>query len=282
MTLTEHAIHALTKRAKKLLYGKFPGFAGSFPYCGVKVYFPANSLIFQRACEEKIYERDLVRLLSALVRPETAYFDVGANIGLMSIPILQSCASCKVVSFEPSPHTFPYLQRTADQSRFRDRWIVIPKASGDQNGTLEFHVFEPGLGAYDGFKDTKRGGISRRITVPVTTLDSEWNVLGRPSVSVIKIDVEGAELQVLQGGKTCIQDQQSAVLIEWNSKNLVSYNCAPELILEFACGIGYQVFSLPYLCPVTNAKVLRLQMLQTENFLLVPDNYDVERFAFLY
>ncbi len=88
MTLTEHAIHALTKRAKKLLYGKFPGFAGSFPYCGVKVYFPANSLIFQRACEEKIYERDLVRLLSALVRPETAYFDVGANIGLMSIPIL--------------------------------------------------------------------------------------------------------------------------------------------------------------------------------------------------
>jgi len=160
--------------------------------------------------------------------------------------------------------------------------MVLRRANDEQVGSFELHVIEPGLGAYDGFKDTKRGGVSQRVTVPVTTVDSEWDALGRPSISVIKIDVEGAELQVLKGGATCIQDQQSAVLIEWNSKNLASYNCPPEVILDYACGISYRLFSLPCLSPVTSAKVLRLQMLQTENFLLVPDHYDIEQLAFLY
>lgn len=126
------------------------------------------------------------------------------------------------------------------------------------------------LGAFDGFQDTKRAGVTSKITVPVTTLDAEWEAMGKPSVSIIKIDVEGAELQTLQGALLCIKHEQPYILIEWNTINLNAYHCNPESLLLLVDSLGYQVLSLPYFLPVNNTIQLKLQMLKTENFLLAP------------
>ena len=256
----------LRGRLKRWLYGA----AGACHYFGTRVFFPRGSHIFAKLCENGIYERDNLKLLAALVRPETVYFDVGANIGLLSIPILRGIPTSRVVSFEPSPNTLPYLSRTKAESDFGDRWQVVGKAAGSAPGELEFFTHSPDLGAYDSFRRTARAGEAARQTVPVTMIDTEWAALGQPVVSVIKIDVEGAELAALRGAVACIAAHQPSILLEWNAQNLAAFGCAPEELLTFAREGGYAIFSLPDMVPVDSATLLRLKMLATENFLLAP------------
>ncbi len=260
----------MRKKIKKLLYGKCPGFAGSFPYFGTKVYFPPDSLIFAMACEEGIYEHQNSILLRTLVKPGSTYFDIGANIGLMSIPILRNTPDVTVVSVEPSPNTLPYLMRTVNSSEFIGRWLVIDKAFGNRLDTVDFHMARPGLGALDGLADTKRTETVKAIRVSMTTLDHAWETLGRPTVSVIKIDVEGAETKVLQGAIQCINQERPFILTEWNNENLRAYDVPQDAILKIIEELRYNLFSVPHMVPVKDRSTLFAQMLVTEYFLLVP------------
>jgi FkbM family methyltransferase len=258
------------RKVKKWLYGSCPGFTGSFPYYGTKVYFPKNSLIFNIACDQGTYEHEIVRLLLTLVKPNSYFLDIGANIGLISIPILFQIETCQVVSFEPSPNALPFLIRTVEESRFRNRWKVIGKAANDQPGEIKFTIASEALGAYDGMHDTMRAGNMRIIKLPATTLDREWEQMNRPNVSMIKIDVEGAELLVLRGAQKCIQNCQPSILLEWNALNFAPYHFLAKDLLSFAKNIHYKVFSMPHLIPIDDDTGLSVQMLRTENFLLVP------------
>jgi FkbM family methyltransferase len=257
-------------RVKRWLYGQCPGFAGRFSYFGTRVFFPKNSMIFLKACEEGIFEKEIVRLLTSLFDPAGYYFDVGANIGLMSIPIVTQFEQSRVVSFEPSPQTYPYLARTVANSRFKDKWRCVPNALGETVGEADFIVSSPALGAFDGMADTKRAGTTTRVKVPITTLDTEWDLLGKPEVSLIKIDVEGAELHVLRGAQRCLSAMRPFVVLEWNKTNIAPYGYDPMLLLQFAAAINYRLFSLPHMVPLMDDISLRMQMLRTENFLLAP------------
>ena len=260
-------------RFKYWLHQNCPGFTGSFRYFDVEVFFPRSSVIFKMICEQGYYERDNARLLATLAgrKPEGIVFDVGANIGSMAIPVLDSRPTCRVVSFEPSPGTSECLRRTIVGSRFRDRWQLVEKAAGEMVGTCEFFAADSGLDAYNGFANTQRSAKARRLEVQVTTLDAQWKELGCPPVSVIKIDVEGAELQVLGGAREVVATERPAILLEWNMLNLRAYGKVPGDLLVPAAGLGYRVFSAPHLIPVSSVEDLEVQMLQTESFLLVPE-----------
>jgi FkbM family methyltransferase len=258
------------RKLKKWLYGSCPGFTGSFPYYGTKVYFPKDSYIFNLACEQGVYEHENLKLLLTIIKPNTVYFDIGANIGLMSIPILYSCPTCNVVSFEPSPNALPFLGRTAKESRFTDRWRIIGKAVGDNPGEMPFHIASKKMGAFDGFKDTKRAGVTKETIVPITTIDIEWAALGCPEISVIKIDVEGAELYALEGAQQCLEKEKPFILLEWNSSNIQAYDLKEDELIKYANKSGYKIFSAPDLVPVDDSTTLKIQMIKTETFLLAP------------
>jgi len=256
----------LKGRLKRLVYGA----AGSFPYYGTKVHFPKGSHIFERACAEGVYEKETVRLIAALVRPDTFYLDVGANIGLLALPILDYEPACQVVSFEPSPNALPYLERTARESRFRDRWRIIGKATGSAPGMQDFCRHSPGMGAYDSLMQTGRGGASTSVQVPVTTIDAEWEALGKPAVSIIKMDIEGAELQAIAGAGGCLRQCRPNILVEWRAENFRVFGYEPAALLEVAQGLDYDLYSVATMSPVSNAAGLQLQMLRCDDYLLAP------------
>lgn len=256
---------------KRWYYSHWPGQAGSFPYFGTRVHFPPNSHLFLRVCEEDIYERELLKFIRPFLRPGSSYFDIGANIGLTSVSFLRDYPECQVASFEPSPNALPFLQKTLAGSPFRARWTVIGKALGRQTGEAEFHTGGPANSAFDGLRNTHRGGNKQVVRVPLSTLDTEWEALGRPKISVMKIDVEGAEMQVLQGGAQCLRTEQPVLLLEWNPTNLKAAACPPETLLEWAAAERYRIFSLPLAVPVADRFALRLQMIRTDQFILLPE-----------
>jgi FkbM family methyltransferase len=256
--------------AKRWLYGSCPGFAGCFPYFGTRVFFPPQSVIFDRACREGIFEAQVLRMIWRLTRPGTTYLDIGANIGLMAVPVLATMPDVCVLSVEPSPATLPYLRQTVCHSKFQGRWRIIERAAADQVGAVEFFTSADCGGALDGLKDTGRSVEPKKVTVQSTTIDRVWVEQRTPEVSCLKIDVEGAELSVLNGAKNCIASQRPSIILEWNAENLAAYDCAPEALLHFAREMDLDVVAITPFSVIESDAMLRLAMKTCENFLLLP------------
>jgi FkbM family methyltransferase len=255
--------------AKYWFYNSMPGFRGRFPYFGTRIHFPKDALLLYAVCDQGIFEADIVRRMVTLVRPQSAVIDVGANLGLMSVPVLQACASCRVVSFEPSPSSLPYLERTAADSAYRDRWMVVGKAVGDRAGELDFVVGSPRDALYEGFRSGDRIAGGRVIKVPVTTLDEEWRTWGEPDVSLIKIDVEGGEAAVMNGATALLERRRPVIVVEWYAQYLARFETKPEELLRIAERHHYRIFTVPAGVPVDDARALQAQMIGCQNFMLL-------------
>jgi FkbM family methyltransferase len=256
--------------AKRLLFGAAPFFRGRFRYYGQVVYFPLGSSTFECACEEGIYERDVMNLILALAKPGTTYFDVGANIGLLSVPVLSVCPTVKVVSIEASPDTLPFLRKTQLRTQRSGNWVVIGAAVAAKAGEAEFWSGGGAMDAFGGLRDTGRGGRKRVVRVPVRTLDDIWREQGCPPVSIVKIDIEGGEYQALRGAKELFSQASPTFIIEWNYQNFAAYGIKGEELLSLCEEMSYKLYACPYLIPVGTQAILKMAMTQTETFILVP------------
>jgi FkbM family methyltransferase len=257
---------------KYWLYGSCPGFAGAFPYLGTRVHFPKGCLLFRLACERGIFEEEIVRLITALVEPDTTMFDVGANIGLMAIPALETCCSSRVVSFEPSPSSVPYLKKTIAGSAYRDRWTLRETALGAKNGELEFWVGDPANAGFEGFRSESRLTDARKIKVAVSTVDEEWEKLAKPRVSLVKIDVEGAEQGVLDGAARVLGGCHPCVITEWHAPYLRGFGTRPSYLFDLAKQFDYHLFGVSNGVSIGDLAALRVQMVYNANFVLVPNH----------
>jgi FkbM family methyltransferase len=261
---------SIRKTAKRLIYRYCPGVAGSLPYFGTRVFFPRKAFIFDLCCDEGIYEAQLLTQITGVIKPGSWYFDVGANVGLMSVPILKLLTDVHVLSCEPSANSRQHLAKTWSRSTWRDRWRLVFKAVGDRVGETEFWLSRPNLGGYDGIKHTQRVDAVRREVIPITTLDREWSVLGRPEVSCIKLDIEGAELQALRGATELIRACRPHIFLEWYAENFRCFGCEPQDLLAMAEELRYEVVALPSLSVIQSAPVLLLHMRRTAAFVMVP------------
>ena len=256
------------QRVKYWLHTVVPGVAGRFHYFDATVHFPAGTPLFKVICEQGVFERDIVDRLVALARPNTTVFDVGANVGLMAIPVLQACPTCRVISFEPSPNSLPYLRRTA--APFAGRWTIVAKALSTTAGELDFAIGQTSDALFEGFRSAERIDGASVIRVPVSTLDDEWRAAGQPQVSIIKIDVEGAEAQVLEGGGALLETCRPAVLLEWYGPYLAAFDTDPGSLITIAREHGLRVFTVPAGIPVDDEQTLAVQLLTCQNYLLLP------------
>ena len=217
-----------------MLFGSAPFLRGRFPYYGHTVHFPPGSTTFECACAEGIYERDTTCLILALAEPGTTYFDVGANIGLLSVPVLAERPFVKVVSIEASPDTLHFLRKTHAAAPRREDWTIIGAAVGSENGEAEFWSSGGAMGAFDGLRDTGRGGRKSAVRVPLRALDQIWETCGCPAISVVKMDIEGGEYCGLQGAKSIIARERPVFVVEWTELNLRAYGINSQKICNSA------------------------------------------------
>ena len=259
------------QRLKFLLFNSVPGFAGRYPYYGTLVHFPKNSVVIQALCANGLFEPEIVSWLVRLARPNSTVFDVGANLGLMSIPVLRTHSTCRVVSFEPSPNSLQFLRRTAAASPYADRWTIVGKAVADRAGDRDFDLGPAADALYDRLATDQKIGLTRSARIQATTLDDEWQSLGRPEVSVIKIDVEGAESLVLKGARALLKSSRPAVILEWHQRYLDRFGQS-ETLVEVAREFGYRIYAIPSGVPVDDDQALWVQMNVCSNFVLLERN----------
>lgn len=132
------------------------------------------------------------------------YIDIGANIGLTTIPIAcRAGVACK--AFEPEPQTFQHLAANLAQNCPAANIEMFNFALSDRRGTIAFELSDDNLGDHRIRLNAANGSFgeaSRRvIQVPIRRLDDVLRVdeLSRPIA--IRLSTQGAECRVLDGGQ---------------------------------------------------------------------------------
>jgi FkbM family methyltransferase len=153
------------------------------------------------------------RYLSGRARTGTTAIDVGANVGLFTVPLARAVGSGgRVVAIEPDAENVGRLEANLRLNRL-ENVLVERVAAGERDGEIELQVADDP--AYHSTVEVHDGrGVGRAVCVPVARLDTIWTRLGRPRVSVIKVDVEGGELAVLRGAETLLRETRPALLLE--------------------------------------------------------------------
>lgn len=130
------------------------------------------------------------------IKPGDVVLDCGANVGVFTRQVLELGAA-KVVAIEPAPENLECLRRNFKTEIESGRVIVYPKGVWNKDDELELNV-DPANSAADSFV-IKREGSHVVARVPLTTIDKLVVELGLPKVDFIKMDIEGAEPNAIDG-----------------------------------------------------------------------------------
>jgi FkbM family methyltransferase len=187
--------------------------------------------------------------LSRLVGPGSVCIDVGAAAGLYTLPLSRLAGPSGIVhSIEPLPFAWPVWNRLL-------RVRSIPNvqfhavALGAEPGLADMSVPMGRYGLVTGrsFVSQQSRGLgsnaefTRHINYPVTvdTLDGMFVGSDLTRLDFVKVDVEGAELHVLQGGEKIIDEFKPAMLIEIEARHTVRYGYSPDDVVSWLTERGY-------------------------------------------
>ena len=163
--------------------------------------------------------------------------DVGANIGNHSL--FFSNKAQEVLSYEPNPKTFELLKINAGLS---NNISIFNYGLSDQTSQkiLIENNFNIGNSFIESTEDSIKNDGYPRYKIDLSTLDSIDELLEK-NIDLIKIDVEGYELEVMLGGMNLINNNKPTILFELNKETIVRKN---QNIQKFLKKHGYQLYSV--------------------------------------
>jgi FkbM family methyltransferase len=202
-------------------------------------------------------------VLASTLSADATYVDVGANRGQILREVVRVAPQGRHVAFEPIPALAGEIASAFPDVDCRQM------AVGASTGVAQFCHFTQ----MDGWSGLRRSpevsderGHPQYITVTVSTLEAE---LAAVKPSVIKIDVEGAELEVLEGGRAVLRDARPVVIFEHVGEAAALYGATPEGVWSLLSELGYRIFSVTGDGPFTQSEFARST--RVVNWLATPD-----------
>lgn len=203
---------------------------------------PLKGYSLSLACQDNryhygTYESEGVELLRTLIHRDSIVYDLGANIGYFTL--LFNKYSNKVYSFEPIPANLDLIKLHISANAI-DNVEVFPYAITAKDNVLEFPLIE-NHSAFTYKRESKNFSLDRRmLKVEGRSLDSLIHERNLLPPTLIKIDVEGAEFDVLQGAKETIMKHHPTLLLATHESQIkgirskcldfmktLGYNCTP-------------------------------------------------------
>ena len=159
----------------------------------------------------------IARLCKILIRPSDVVYDIGAHIGYTTLLFANFLYSTGVVhAFEILPSTADFMSKTVKANNFRNI-SVHAVGLGSVPKILELPV---GCTAMTSILEKPQEG-QRCERCKVVTLDTYINENGLPLPNLIKIDIEGAEIECLMGSIKLISECRPTMIIAFHSKKLL-------------------------------------------------------------
>ena len=184
------------------------------------------------------YDKQTKRIMQIVLEDESTFIDVGSHKGEVLELALKISKRGKHFAFEPIPYLFHKLN-----DKYGSKCEVLNYGLSDQKKQSSFQHVTTNP-AYSGIKKRTypKEEQVETIQIQLDTLDNQLKQHDR--VDMIKIDVEGAELEVLRGAKKIIEKFHPIIVFEHGLGASDHYNTSPEDILNFFDDHQYQLFTL--------------------------------------
>jgi FkbM family methyltransferase len=212
-----------------------------------------------------------VRLACRYIGQRAVVFDVGANRGEFTQKLLESCGEriAELHVFEPSRFHANALGAFEKDKRVKVNYVALGKKSGE----AVLHTDEPGsaiASLYHRRLDHFGSELRHREPVRVMTLDQYVQETGVSRIDFLKLDVEGHELAVLEGGRSTVASLVSVVQFEFGGANIDSRTYFQDFWYYFE-DLGFRVALISPilgLCPIKAYSEI-YECFKTTNYLAV-------------
>ena len=159
------------------------------------------------------YEKGTNKILAAHIKAGDTVIEAGANIGSETLIISKLVGNGCVYGFEPNPYSFERLGINVSINNLTNVKI-LDIAMGEKDGDISFNIYpknfcNPGMSSK--YEETP---ITRKITVPQQTLDTFVAAQKIGKVDFIKMDIQGAEMDMLKGATDTIARDKPKIFLE--------------------------------------------------------------------
>tara|TARA_B100000029_G_scaffold494445_1_gene558189 strand:- start:321 stop:1151 length:831 start_codon:yes stop_codon:yes gene_type:complete len=170
-----------------------------------------------------------LNIIHKISNKDKVSLDVGANLGLFTY--FMSRSSKKVYAFEPNPYPLRNLKHVVDKNV-----EIVPIAIGNKDGKEKIKIPKNRKGWSSNGASFANIDINRGIEylVDIRKIDS----LNIKNIGLIKIDVEGFEIDVIKGAIGTLEEQKPNLIIE----NEIVHNDNPYELFDIMKDIGYKIF----------------------------------------
>jgi FkbM family methyltransferase len=205
----------------------------------------ARDLVARSILQTGSWEPPVTQAATQILKKDAVMIDVGAHIGYYSILASKAVGpGGKVVAVEPNPGTLRRLYKNLQLSN-ASNVVVEEVANTDRETTLQFFessLWNSGMSSLSEANAIRAPGHSVvTTTVRGRPLDAIVKELGLQRVDLVKIDVEGAEVQVLQGMKQILTELHPVLLVEMDAEQLANMGTSLEQMRALLIGSGYVV-----------------------------------------
>jgi FkbM family methyltransferase len=222
------ASRSLREREVKILDG---------PGRGLRINLHGSAVTFATGTAERPLQEALAREL----KPGATFYDIGANIGFVTLIAARLVGPTgRVVAFEPVPKNVAAIRENLALNGID--WVEVREtAMARHSGSASLIVSD--VSAFSRLASVNvPTGARETIEVAVNSVDEMLAAGSVPPPDVVKIDVEGAELEVIEGMRQTLSDHQPVILCEVHDCN-VQY-------VELMNSLGYEPINLDEDVPV--------------------------------
>jgi FkbM family methyltransferase len=161
------------------------------------------------------YEPEMQSALGELIRPGMTVYDVGANIGYVTLILAKlTSAQAKIYAFEALPDNVERLRRNVELNGFTNRVNIFSGAVAAGAGEVRFLVHASGgMGKAAGSAGRDEQYL-REINVASISLDEFVYTQGNPPPQAVKMDIEGGEVMALPGMRRVLAEARPLMLME--------------------------------------------------------------------
>ena len=192
--------------------------------------------------QESWFEKE-TKILGRLLRPGMTAIDIGANLGVYSLPMSRLVAPHgRIFAYEPTNETCRFLKRSRALNE-ADVLEILPTAlsDGERKGQLA-------LAASSELNTLSGSTEGRREAVHITSLDLEDAKRGWDAPTFVKIDAEGEEERILSGGAVFFSRHSPLVMFEIRAGSIVNEGLR-DAFLAMGYGVYRQLGEEPILVP---------------------------------
>ena len=216
---------------------------------GRNIYFLPRGSLALHLWGRLGFERPEIEFVTEFLQRDMVFLDIGSNAGAFALPAakkLKEAGSGLVYAFEPTSWTYQLLLDNLSINHLSDVVIPINSALGAYQGTATLSINALGKDGLNTIGGRSMHADSQVVTheqVSVTTVDAWLSENRIEQIDFIKMDVEGAELDVLKGARKLLQsDDAPPILYESHTFTTANFSYHPVEIIWLLQDSGYHVY----------------------------------------